>query len=64
MKMTKKQAKIILIAGWSIFAAIYAACLFLCILQTQWLLATLLLATVPLIIVEYRRYIRHLKQKK
>ena len=64
MKMTKKQAKIILIVGWSFYAFAHLSSIILCIHQTNWLSVTLLLCTGWLMIAEYRRYIRHLKKKK
>ena len=64
MKMTKKQAKIILIVGWSIFAVVYLACMILCIMQQRWMQVFFLLLSGVTIIVEYRRYIKRIKQKK
>ena len=64
IKMTKKQAKWVLILGWSLFSVIYLAALFLCLKQKLWLFVILLLANVPMIITEHRRYIRNLKAKK
>ena len=64
MKMTKKQAKIILIVGWSIFAVVYLACMILCIMQQLWMQVFFLLLSGVTIIVEYRRYIKRIKQKK
>ena len=63
-KMTKKQAKWVLILGWSLFSVIYFASLVLCLKQKQWLFVILLLANVPLIVTEHRRYIQKLKAKK
>ena len=63
-KMTKKHAKCVLIVGWSLFSVIYLASLVLCLKQKQWLFVILLLANVPLIITEHRRYIQKLKAKK
>ena len=64
IKMTKKQAKWVLILGWSLFSMIYLASLVLCLKQKQWLFVILLLANVPLIVTEHRRYIQKLKAKK
>ena len=64
MKMTKKQAKIILIVGWSICAVVYLACMILCIMQQLWMQGCFLLLSGVTIIVEYRRYIKRIKQKK
>ena len=64
IKMTKKQAKWVLIVGWSLFSVIYLAALVLCLKQKLWLFVILLLANVPLIVTEHRSYIRKRKQKK
>lgn len=60
MKMTKKQAKIILIVGWSVFAAVYLTTIVLCPRLHQWLYVTLLVSSAWLMVTEYRRYIRRL----
>lgn len=64
MKMTKKQAKIVLIVGWSIFAAVYLATMILCLRMKKWLYVALLISSAWLIVTEYRRYIKRLKEKK
>ena len=64
MKMTKKQAKIILIVGWSIFTAIYLATMILLLMQEKWLYVGLLVSTIWLMVTEYRRYIARLQQKE
>ena len=64
MKLTKKQAKIILIVGWSLFALVYLAAMILSLIQNMWPYVFLLILTAVSMIVEYKRYIKWLKQRK
>ena len=64
MKMTRKQAKVILIVGWSIFAVVYSITMALCLVQQKYWLVCVLIGSAFLIVQEWNAYVRRLKQKK
>ena len=64
MKMTRKQAKMVLIIGWSIFAVVYAITKVLLLVQQKFWMVGILIGTGFLIVSEWKAYVKRQKKKK